>query len=478
MKTNKGNLLLLILVFIAHFSHSQQWIDKQYAYDSTLNIQYGSSINFNGTSTDLLMDVYTPKCNNIGESSNWPLLIFVHGGAFVEGSKDDASIQQLCKAFAKRGYVTASVSYRLGFVSDDVAWNCNYPNYECVFATDSLEWSRAYYRGVQDVKGAVRYLVNRQQLFSIDTNNVFLAGESAGSFIAMGVGLMDDESERPFGTNAIADAPVPNANALGCSYNVNETFSGPVARPDLGAISGSIEPSTVDYTIKGIGNFYGAMMGDLLQLSDPSKPKPAIYSFHRPCDMIVPIGSKQALWGLDWCMTNGYGCSAIANTPIVHGSKTFSDWNTNNSYGYTIEDHFTSINFPYSYILGAGSCLDQVGNPCHAYDSKALREGELATFFAGYVSSGQICQTAGLNAQENFIEVYPNPASTLINITTSIQSNAQVEIYNAIGELQSIRQLEASPNPSFNIEKLSNGYYFSKITFQNGTSFYFQFVKK
>ena len=471
----------LTIIFASVFSIiglAQQWIDKQYDYDSTLNIEYGTAINFNGTSTDLFMDVYTPKCANVGEQSNWPLLVFVHGGAFISGSKDDVSIQQLCKSFAKRGYITASVSYRLGFVSDDVAWNCNYPNYECVFATDTLEWARAYYRGVQDVKGAVRYLVNRQQQFGIDTNNVFLAGESAGSFIAMGVGLMDDESERPFGTNAIADAPAPNANAFGCSYNVNETFSGPVSRPDLGTISGTIEPSTVDYTIKGIGNFYGAMMGDLLQISDPLKPKPAIYSFHRPCDIIVPISSKQALWGLDWCMTNGYGCFAIANTPIVHGSKTISDWNVNNSYGYTIENHFTTVNFPYDFYFGTGSCVDQVNNPCHAYDNKTQREGELASFFAGYVTSGQICQLAGINTSENFLEVYPNPASTHINIRTSIHSKAKVEIYNVMGELQISNQLEASSTPLIKIENLTQGYYFSKITFENGNSFYFQFIKK
>jgi hypothetical protein len=177
-------------------------------------------------------------------------------------------------------------------------------------------------------------------------------------------------------------------------------------------------------------------------------------------------------------MTNGYGCFAIANTPIVHGAQTISDWNVNNSYGYTIENHFTAINFPYNFYFGTGSCLDQVNNPCHSYDNKSLRENELATFFAGYVSSGQICQTAGLNKNESFIEVYPNPASTEIIINTTMNYSSQVEIFNFMGELQMVTQFESLATPVININELSDGYYISKISMENGVTFYFQFIKR
>ena len=240
---------ILLPIFLLSYLNilCQQWIDQHYAYDSTLNEPYGTSIDFNGNTVNLAMDIYEPKCPVNSQISRWPLLIVIHGGAFIEGSKNDASVQDYCKEFARRGYVTASISYRLGFISDENTWSCNYPSYNCLFASDTAEWIRANYRGIQDAKGALRYLINRNQQFSIDTNNVFLVGESAGSFIALGVGLMNDMQERPSSTFALPSLPAPNANMSNCTHNVGEVFTASISRPDLGDIDGDIEPSQVHY---------------------------------------------------------------------------------------------------------------------------------------------------------------------------------------------------------------------------------------
>lgn len=472
------NLILILLCACTLKVHAQQWVDQQYAYDSTLNIQYGAAVNFNGVNTDLFMDVYVPKCTNPGEVNNWPLIMFVHGGGFVVGSKDDPSIQDLCKSFAKRGYVTASISYRLGYVADDLNWTCNYPGYSCYFATDTAEWFRSYYRSVQDGKGALRYLINRFDQYSIDTNNVFLAGESAGAFVALGVGLMDDDQERPPFTGAISDAPAPHANAMTCVFNVGQTFGSVVSRPDLGGIDGTIEPSTVNYTLKGIGNMYGGMFSDLLQVYNPSKPKPAIYSFHQPCDLIVPIDSKQVYWGLDWCFTNGYGCYGIANTPIVHGSKTIRDWNTNNGYGYTISSQFTSVNFPYNYWIGQGSCADQVVNAnssCHAYDSKPVRTLEMANFFAPMVTSSSICQTIGLEEYNKHIQVYPNPASDKIVVYIDGLETDRIVIHSPLGVQCAEVKYPSLEKTEIPTNKFAPGVYYGLIELANGSTLNFKF---
>lgn len=473
----KLTLLIILSVSCLISAHAQQWIDKQYEYDSILNIHYGSAVNFNGSSTDLFMDVYTPQCDQPGEISQWPMIVFIHGGAFIAGSKDDASIQQWCKSFAKRGYVTASISYRLGFVSDDTAWTCNFPNYECLFATETAEWIRAYYRGIQDTKGAIRYLVNRNSQFSIDTNNVFLAGESAGAFIALGAGLMDDPSERPGATFAIADAPIPNSTSAACPHNSGVSFTTPINRPDLGSIQGSIEPSGVDYTVKAIGNFYGGMFGDLLQVNNASKPKPGIYSYHQQCDLIVGIDSREVFWGLDWCMVNGYGCYAIANTPVAHGSETFANWNLTNGYNYTINEQYSGSPFPYNFAFGTGSCLDQANNPCHAIDNRSLRDEQLAQFFESYVSSSQICETAG-NLELGFkVEVYPNPASSELKIVIEDEQISEIEVYNLAGEIDlNVSSLNSS-EVTVDIQSLSNGTYISHILLDDGQSVFFRFVK-
>lgn len=473
----KQLVITLLSLTLAPQLFAQQWVDEQYSYDSVFNITYGNALNFNGTPTDLLMDVYIPQCANVGEESKWPLLLFIHGGAFLAGDKDDVSIHQLCKSFAKRGYVTASISYRLGFVSDESAWSCNYPNYNCIFATDTTEWYRSYYRGVQDAKGALRYLINRYDQFTIDTNNLFVAGESAGAFLALGVGLMDDPLERPAATYALSNANAPNANTFNCEYSENETFGSTISRPDLGGIEGTIEPTTIDYTIKGIGNFYGGMLTDLLQNYNSSKPKPVIYSFHQPCDMIVPIDSREVFWGLDWCMTNGYNCYAIANTPIVHGSRTIRDWNINNSYGYTMQTELTSTPFPYNFLFGTGSCADQVNNSCHSYDNKTQRSLELANFFASEVSSNQICEVIGLQEMNSFLEIYPNPAKSELHFKTTLSQAAAYQIVDLSGQAVLKGKIDFTSENSLLIEHIKSGIYQLVLTLQDGKSVRTRFNK-
>jgi hypothetical protein len=66
------------------------------------NIEYK---NINGKS--LQLDFYRPK--NLNNSA--PLLVFIHGGGWKSGKRSDYLVYLV--DFAKRGYITATVSYRL-----------------------------------------------------------------------------------------------------------------------------------------------------------------------------------------------------------------------------------------------------------------------------------------------------------------------------------------------------------------------------
>jgi len=315
--------LFSLFLSIALSANAQIWVDKKFSYDSLLNITYGSSENFLGKSELLDMDIYLPSCTT-GKSLPRPLMLWIHGGALLAGTKNDVNIDYLCKQFARRGYVTATINYRLGFVGDTNTWSCNYPNYPCVFAADTSEWHRALYRAIQDGKGALRFLINRYQEYNIDTANVFVAGESAGAFVALGIGLMDTILERPPATYTLATLPRPATTTTACPYLINKPLPLTIPRPDLGEIDGEIEPTAIHFIVKGIGNMYGAMTSDLLRLHKSLSVKPSIYSFHQPCDIVVPIDRDRIFWGLSWCMTNGYNCYAIKNTPIIFGSRTIS----------------------------------------------------------------------------------------------------------------------------------------------------------
>ncbi len=465
--------LLVGAIFGINFSASpQQWITQKYEFEVTEDVPYGTAIDFNGNTDSLKMDIYSPICDDPTHTSRRPLLICIYGGGFVAGNRRDPSIVDNCTTFAERGYITAAIDYRLGYAFDELPWDCSIDNYSCLFATDTAEWARAYYRGVQDGKGAIRYLINRNEEWRIDTNNVFVMGESAGAFVALGVGLLDTISERPAATYAMSDAPAPNPIMYDC---LPQIYSGEsIARPDLGSVGGNIEPTSVIYTVKGIGNMYGGMFSDLLENNTVSL-KPVIYSFHQPCDLVVPIDSDDVYWGITWCMTHGYGCYGIANTPKVYGSRTIRDWNDSNNYGYLIQSEFTSVNFPYNYWFGQSSCVDQVVNgssQCHGYDNKALRMNNMAELFASVITTSPVCDTAMVLSAENLdfvhFNLYPNPTSGKMILEGKYSGVIYFALFNITGKALSRKRVNFSEREEIALGDLPSGMYLLQLSNDKG----------
>ncbi len=105
-------------------------------------------------------------------------------------------------------------------------------------AADVAEWYRAWYRAVQDVKGATRFLVNHADVYQIDSEKVFLFGESAGDFIVNGVAFVDVAKENPTFVGPMPSLPRPTSDFIDkCPHCQSEVFtSNTVARPDLRSI--------------------------------------------------------------------------------------------------------------------------------------------------------------------------------------------------------------------------------------------------
>jgi hypothetical protein len=138
-------------------------------------VPYGNAIEYNGQDTTLLVDIYHVSTDTV---SSKPLMIFAFGGSFTAGLRQSPDLVQICNYFAERGYVCASIDYRLGVPNG----NGNDTN---MFA--------ALMRGVQDMKAAVRYFykdANTVNQFKIDTTQIFIGGVSAGGFIALDYAYM------------------------------------------------------------------------------------------------------------------------------------------------------------------------------------------------------------------------------------------------------------------------------------------------
>lgn len=126
-------------------------------------------------SKNLLMDLYMPKDDSATDRA---AVIVAHGGAMVAGSKDDFAQHSVnyCDSLAARGYVTASIEYRLGVTLTGEDYQ---------FHIDSVDFARAVYRGVQDVRAAVRYFRANAKKLGINPNRIYLVGNSAGAILSL-----------------------------------------------------------------------------------------------------------------------------------------------------------------------------------------------------------------------------------------------------------------------------------------------------
>jgi acetyl esterase/lipase/PKD repeat protein len=162
----------------------------------TSDIKYGEADNFLGISQDLLLDFYEPGGDTLTER---PLVIWFFGGGFEIGDKTDTDMATWCDSLTRYGFTTASVNYRLGLVP----------------TTSGGE--RAIYRALQDGRAAIRFLKEFATTFRIDTNRIYVAGNSAGAIIALHLPFADKESERPAST--YSSLLLDDLGCLDCSGN-------------------------------------------------------------------------------------------------------------------------------------------------------------------------------------------------------------------------------------------------------------------
>ena len=103
-------------------------------------------------SRTLEMDIYRPK----GAWGELPALVCIHGGGWAKGNR--ASHEKVAQALAARGYVAATISYR-------------------------LSGEAPFPAAIHDCKAAVRFLRANAKKYGIDTANIGAIGLSAGGHL-------------------------------------------------------------------------------------------------------------------------------------------------------------------------------------------------------------------------------------------------------------------------------------------------------
>ena len=225
-------------------------------------VVYASNKGWNGENAALDMDVFEPAGDTAGLR---PLIIFAHGGGYVQGDKAD--MDYFCGQFSKKGYVTATINYRL--IPMDKIYDVQNMKHEIVLA-------------MSDMKAAIRFFrqsaANRNP-YKIDPNNIFIGGASAGAITALHVGLLAAADVMP------ADFAKFVADEGGLEGN-----------------SGSAENHKFSSKVKGVINYSGSILDDKWV----GRSDAPVFSYHGTADDVVPIG-----YGLAGKSINMYGSESI-----------------------------------------------------------------------------------------------------------------------------------------------------------------------
>lgn len=429
------------------------------------------------TTDDLLMDIYLPE----GDTNMLrPVIVFAHGGGFFSGSKGNEDMVAMCEFYAKKGYVTVSIGYRLGF---HILGNVN------------MHAIRAVYRGLQDGKSAIRFLRANAATYGIDATKVYLVGSSAGAFIGLHSIYMDELSEKP-------------SQAGEVNY-VNATFPFTHTAPDLGSfdigqnLSFRGEPDAVV-------SLWGAVQNTSLIKAEDDE---SVFLVHGEDDLIVPFndgapfsiplldsveGSNLIKNRLDTVgLTNnetyfvdgeGHEFYGVLNgTFIGTGGNEYWDiiidrisaflWNEHKPLvdfdtavsGMSVDFTDTSIGaLSWFWDFGDGT-TSTLQNPSHTYasvgdfDVKLYIENDILSW--NEITKTVNAETLSLPSYNgSSFSYYPNPTSDELQLNFKENQDAiRIKIYNVAGQLVETKHFSSTSKVVLDITGLKPSMYIMSV---------------
>jgi poly(3-hydroxybutyrate) depolymerase len=399
--------------------------DGRYASDvfsdfvKTSDINFGSNENWFGGTTQLTMDFYEPEGDTETER---PLIVWVHGGSFIGGSKTDPDMVEFSERFALKGYTCASIDYRLGF-----------------FPFDSANAVKAVVRAVQDLRGAVRYFYKDKQTanqYKIDTNKIFIGGSSAGAITSLHMAYLDDACK-------IAD------------YLNDQTIS------DMGGLEGTSGNPGYSSNIQGVINGCGALAryswieADDVPLCSIHGTNDGVVTYNRgivdPGTPLMYLDGSRMLHeracaiGLEEYF---YTFPGAGHVPYINDAQTMN----------------ITVNFIRDFLVKQMGCDNAALQP----ENAAL---ETAFLYPINDCEGNPiddeCTSSSITENTSIpFQFYPNPAQNELTIQSE-ELIEKIEIYNLIG--QGMLSIDCMlMETTIDLSNLASGSYFIRLVNANG----------
>ena len=192
--------------YAASTARNNRWVDPQpptwptisaYEYGPKCPQGKGSAISSNDVCEDCLyLNVWTPTITP-GGGGNLPVMVFIHGGAFIEGAGgtdkgdmpgklnlyDGAQFINTAQTDGGQNIVFVNLNYRLGVLGflagNEIGLDGNY--------------------GIKDQTAALEWVQRNISLFGGDPNHVMIFGESAGAqSVALHLTITDNNHQALF----------------------------------------------------------------------------------------------------------------------------------------------------------------------------------------------------------------------------------------------------------------------------------------
>ncbi len=125
---------------------------------------------------DLFMDVYEPAdgSEETFDGIRKPTILFMFGGGFIRGTRDDESYNSWFRKMTENGYRVISIDYRLGLKGSAKVG---------IAQVNVLD--KAIHMAVEDLFSATNFIIDNADQFGIDPSDIVISGSSAGAISVM-----------------------------------------------------------------------------------------------------------------------------------------------------------------------------------------------------------------------------------------------------------------------------------------------------